>query len=44
MRASLGLELGFCSHVFHYVFIYEPEYWELATLNYYVISFGACFS
>ena len=26
VRASLGLELGFFSYVFHYVFIYEHEY------------------
>jgi len=44
VRASLGLELGFCPHVFHYVFVHEHEYWKLATLKYYFISFGVCFS
>ena len=42
---ALGLELGFFSHVFYYVFIYEHEF--LGTCNtfiIYVISFGACFS
>ena len=43
MRASLGLELGFFSHVFHYVFIYEHEYWELVTLNYLCYKFWRVF-
>jgi len=29
---ALGLELGFFSHVFYYVFIYEHGFWELVTL------------
>ena len=39
----MGLELGFFSHVFYYVFIYEHEFWNLVILYYLCYKFWRAF-